>query len=376
MKTKYGSINLAAASPPRSPRRRSVLAGLAASGLGLRASGLGAQAPAVVSGRTITISLWGGVTEDSVKKWVQPEFERATGAKLAYDIGGQGARLNKLIAQRNSPPADVIFLTDEAVLTGYAQGVLSPVRRKGVPNAADVFDWMHTIDLHRTAETLPTVPYGVIAAVLAFNPEKVRPAPTSWSDLWRPDLRGKIAFPAVIASTMPAWVIIAAEMAGGGVGNVDPGFRKLAELRPAKLSVFWTDWAPLAKTGDVIAAPDLDYYLETMKQQGYPIDYVIPKEKAIGVTQLASVVKGKNQELAEAFLDILVSRRVQEGLAVDTFQGPVNSKAQVPAAIAARCSCGPRNQQLRMFDPKLISSMRPAWSERMNTEVVPRWGAK
>lgn len=361
---------------PRRLGRRSVLAGLGATGLAGVAKPLMAQAPAIASGTTITISLWGGVTEDSVRKWVQPEFEKATGAKLAYDIGGQGVRLNKLIAQKNNPPADVIFLTDEAVLTGLAQGVITPARRKNVPNVADVFDWMHTIKDYATDELLPTIPYAVISAVFAYNPDKVKEAPTSWADLWRPEFRGKMSFPAVAGSTMPAWVIIASELAGGSAANPDAGFKKLAELKPARLSLFWTDWAPLAKTGDVIAAPELDYYAETMKAQGYPIAYAFPKEKAIGVTQLASIVKGKNQDLAEAFVNILVDPKTQTGLAVDTFQGPVNSKAEIPAEIAARCSCGPRNQQLRFFDPKLISSVRPAWTERMNTEVVPKWGVK
>ena len=71
----------------------------------------------------MTVSVWGGITEDGVKKYVQVRrFERATGAKLAYDIGGMGARYNKLLAQRANPPADVFFSTDEALVSGRRPG--------------------------------------------------------------------------------------------------------------------------------------------------------------------------------------------------------------------------------------------------------------
>src|SRR5947209_7743048 len=128
---------------------------------------------------------------------------------------------------------------------------------------------------------------------------------------------------------MPAFVIIAAELAGGSAANPDSGFNKLAELRPSKLTVFWTDWAPLNKTGDVTLATEFDYYLETMKAQKYPIDYVIPKEKGFGVPEYVSVVTGtKNQELAEIFLNLMLEPRVQEPVAIEAYQEPTNKNAK------------------------------------------------
>lgn len=355
--------------------RRLVLGGLGASGL-LAAGGrrAAAQAPAIAKGATITISLWGGVTEDSIRRLVEPEFTSLTGGKLAYDIGSQGARFNKLLAQRNSPPADVIFTTDEAVIAGHKAGVLMPARSKNVPNLADVFDWAQTVKVAGPPGTVPGVPYTLISEVIAFNPDKLKTRPSSWGDLWWPEVQGKLATGAPSASTMPEMVIIAAEMNGGGASHPDPGFAKLAQLRPLKLSLFWTDYAPMVKTGEVIMSTELDYYVETMKSQGYPIDYVYPKEKAIGLSEYASIVKGtKYPELAEAFLNVMLDSGVQEALARDTYQGSVSSKAKPTPAVAARCACGDKVQQLRFFDPGFIASVRPAWTERLTTEVLPHW---
>src|ERR1700733_13417579 len=89
------------------------------------ASGRGAQ---------LRVSTWGGVTQDSIKTYVQPQFEKETGATIVYDIGGQGAPFNKLLAQRVNPPADVFFSTDETVVAGYRAGILIPSRRSNIPN--------------------------------------------------------------------------------------------------------------------------------------------------------------------------------------------------------------------------------------------------
>src|SRR5690606_17961213 len=116
-------------------------------------------------------------------------------------------------------------------------------------------------------------------------------------------------------------VIIASELAGGSVDNVDPGFKLLADLRPSKLTVFWTDWAALYQSGDVVVATEFDYYFEGMKKQGYDIEYVVPKEKGIGVPEYASIVKGtQNRELAEIFLNLMLEPDVQENFAKLTFQ--------------------------------------------------------
>ena len=334
-------------------------------------------APSIARGTTLTVSTWGGVTQDGIKAYAQKEFEKQTGATLAFDIGGQGARYNKLLAQRASPPADVFFSTDEAVVAGYRAGILTPANRKNVPNAANIQDWALSVKEFGTATTIPGAPYTLIAYVLAHNPEVVKDKPTSWADMWRPEFHGKLALAAPVHSQMPAFVIIAAELAGGSAANPEPGFKKLAELRPSKLTIFWTDWAPLNKTGDVTLATEFDYYLETMKAQKYPIDYVIPKEKGIGVPEYVSIVKGtKNQELAEIFLNLMLEPSVQEPFAIETYQGPTNKNVKLSVAQMALCACGARVDQLLFFDPSLFADRRAAWTERLNTEVVPNWRAR
>src|SRR5260221_13836365 len=122
---------------------RALLRRAGALGLGAAVAPLTAraQAPMIGRGLTLTVSTWGGVTQDGVKAYVQPEFEKRTGATLAYDIGGQGARYNKLLAQRANPPADVFFSTDEAVVAGPPAGVLTSAARESLSNLSQLPDW-------------------------------------------------------------------------------------------------------------------------------------------------------------------------------------------------------------------------------------------
>jgi putative spermidine/putrescine transport system substrate-binding protein len=300
------------------------------------------------------------------------------GVRIAYDIGAQGARYNKLLAQRANPPADVFFCVDEAVIAGHRAGILQAGTQKNIPRAAELYDWAVPGRNTVPPGVVPGVAYAIISYVIGYNPQAVTQPPNSWGDLWRPEFRGKLALAAPGHTMMPALLITAAEMNGGGVQNMDPGFRKMAELRPAKLTFFFTDWAALVRTGDVIAGTEFDYYLQGMKTQGFPVEWVVPKERGIGTPQCIAIVKGTNipTDVSEAFLNLMVDPKVQEAIAVKTFQGIANRSVKLSADEASKCTCGARLEQARFFDPVIIADNRPLWTERLNTEVVPSWGKR
>ena len=360
--------------PPPLLSRRSVLT--LGSGLLATANAARAQpAPAIAKGTTLVVSTWGGVTSDWLRDQVGPEFEKQTGAKLAFDVGGQGARYNRLLAQKGNQSADIFMGNDESIVGGLRNGFLQPADRKVMSNYADLQDWAVSVKVADPQAQVAGAPFTLIAYVLAYNSETVTTKPTSWDDLWRPEFKGKLALAAPGHSAMPNLVIMAAELAGGSATNVDPGFAKLAELRPNKLTFFWTDWAPLLKTGDTNSATEFDYYLQTMKAQGYPIDFVFPKEGGIASTSSAALVMGtKNREIGQAFMNLLIDPKTQETAAARIFQSPTNKKVQVPSDVAAKISIGDEKlKRIRFFDPVVAYENRPAWTERLTLEVVPAW---
>jgi putative spermidine/putrescine transport system substrate-binding protein len=363
---------------PKPLSRRKTLKLLGASSIGSVVwARNGLAAPPIAKGAVLTVSTWGGVTQDAIRKNVEPSFTKATGATLAYDIGAQGPRYSKLLAQRASPSADVFFGSDESLIAGLKAGILTPARKKNLANLADISPWALTVPSPAGPDTIGGTPYGLISYVIGYNPDRVKTPITSWNDLWRPEFAGKLAYASPFHSMMPALVVTAAELAGGSMSNVNPGFEKLAQLRPAKLGFTWTDWAALYKSGDVIIATEFDCYLDVMKSQDYGIQYVVPKEKGLACIDGVGIVKGRpNVELAEYFLDVIMSPEAQIGLSRDLLQGPINSKAKLPPDIASKCSCGANIADLRFFDPEPFVALRPSWTERMKTEVIPNWAAR
>jgi putative spermidine/putrescine transport system substrate-binding protein len=335
---------------------------------------VGLAQPNIGKGTTLTVSTWGGVTSDGLRDHVAPEFEKLTGARLAYDIGGMGARYNKLLAQKGNQSADVFFGTEEAVIGGLANGVLETADVKALPNYTSLYPWAKGPKAKDPSQVTMAVNQ-LITYALAYNPRVIKTPPTSWADMWRPEFQGHFAMAAPAHSQMPAFVIIAAELAGGSAKNVDPGFARLAQLRPNKLTFFWTDWAPMLKTGDTNSACEFDYYLETMKAQGYPIDYVFPQEGAFGAPEGAALVAGtKNREIAQAFLNLMLDVTIQSVFAEKLFQGPSNMLVKPTAAVAAKMSYGEEKmKKIRFFDPYDWYDNRAAWTERLTTEVVPEW---
>lgn len=357
-------------------RRSALRLGMIGAGFGLLPAGFGTRLRAADT-PVLTVSTWGGITEESIRQFVQPAFEKLTGATLAYDIGGQGARYNKLLAQRSNPPADVFLSTDEAVVSGLQADVLTPVRRAALSNLPDVADWALSVKQGTTEETVAGAPFTLLDYGLGFNPKSVDPMPQSWNDLWDPRFEGKLAFAAPAHSQMPAMVAIAAELAGTSLDNLDAAFELLAKLRPGKLTVFWTDWAPLLKSGEVIGATDFGYYFEAMKDQGYDMAQASVKEGAVAVPEYVTIVKGTEKvELAEAFLNLMMDPKVQGAFAAASYQGPTNTKTELPEAVKSRVIHGEAVSKLRFFDPELFAANRAIWTERMNLEVVPNWSIR
>lgn len=333
-------------------------------------AGAGAfAAPSIVRSqtRTLTISTWGGDTENAIKTFVMPKFQKEHNAKLVFDIGSMGARYNKIRAQKGLSTVDVFFSTDEPVYNGMRTGLFAELNPKNIPNMADLHDW-----------ATPTkgfgVGYGLITFGLAYHTGKVKNPPTSWKDLWRNDISNKLALPALFHSLMPALLIRASELGGGSASNLAPGLAQLSKLRPKKLSYFWTAWAPLLKSGDVHVAAEFDYYIEGMKDKGYPVAWNNPTDKGFATYQHLSIPKAsKNKALAEAFLNAMLDPGVQESIANKTYQGPTNKKVKLKPSVAKRSTYGDRLKNIRFFDGKEIDKKRLAISEMLKTKVLPNW---
>jgi putative spermidine/putrescine transport system substrate-binding protein len=318
----------------------------------------------------LVISTWGGTTEEWVRDHVEPVFKQTyPNVTVVYDIGGMSARYNKLLAQKESPEINLFFTTAEFLFAARDAGLLSPLNRDNIPNMQYLEDWA-------LADPNYGVGFAAIALGLGYNPDffGTNP-PTSWQDLWRPEVQGKIAVPAIGHSMMPQFIITAAELNGGSQDNIDPGFAYLAELKPAAQAFFYTDWNAQFDSGDIVLAADFDYFINYMADTGSNIKWVIPKEGTFGSLEGVAIVKGtENQEVAEAFINTMLSAEVQLSAALDLLNSPARKGVVVPADVAQKLAAyGSAASSVIWLDPAFAVKSRPQWTEFMNELVAPAW---
>ena len=321
-------------------------------------------------GQELVVSVWGGTYQEAVAQAAGPAFEEATGAKLVFDTGSGPDRLNKIVSSVGAETDDVMLNSAEFTIAAQDAGALAPLEGDSLSNYADTADWAKPFDFG--------VAFGVYALGIAYDPTVVTTPPTSWNDLWNPEFAGKLALPAVTHSAMPALLVTAAELNGGSIDDIQPGIDALAELKPAKTSFFWTDWAPLAQSGEVVAAAEFDLYASTMERSGdYDIAFAYPEEGAIASLAVASVVDTGNdtkEALAREFIDILLAADTQEQIAELMYQSPANVTAVIPDDVAdVVLTADEMQQKARFFDDAALAAKRAEWTQLLNTEVLPKW---
>ena len=149
----------------------------------------------------------------------------------------------------------------------------------------------------------------VINMVLAYNTGIE--APTSWNDLLSDKLSKKVGIPSVSSGS-------AFQFVGTMVSNSDFGwdyFRKMKENGGVQFKAN-NDVLQRIATGEILAGAVLDYMVTDMKNQGSPVDFVIPEEGVIAVASPIALVKGgKNTQNGQMFLEYILSEEGQTLLA-------------------------------------------------------------
>ncbi len=319
----------------------------------------------------LVISVWGGTTEEFIREFAEPKFKEIyPNVNVIYDVGGMSARYNKLLAQKESPEVDIFISTSEALISAINEGLVVPINKDNIPNMENLYDWALPASEYGAA-------YAAIAYGLGYNPDFFGDnPPDSWDDLWRPEVQGKIAVPAVGHSMMIDFIIAAAELNGGSMDNPQPGFDALAQLDPVAQTFFYTDWNALFNAGDVVLATDFDYYINSMADTGSNIVYVTPKEGGFGSLQHAAVVKGTaNQEAVEIFINILLEPDVQQAVGESLLNAPARTDTVLSPELADSLACyGESLNQINWLDPEFAAAHRAEWTELMNEFVSPEWG--
>ena len=317
--------------------------------------------------QTLTVAGYGGSFEQTMRKEVIPDFEKAHKVKVEYVAGNSTDTLAKLQAQKANQVIDVAIVDDGPMYQAIQLGFCGKIA--GLP--AD--------DLYTTARFKDdkAVAIGLVATGLMYNTkafkEKGWAAPTSWNDLKDAKYKKTIVIPPINNTYGLYTLMMFARLNGGGEKNIEPGFKVMkADVNPNVLAYEPSPgkMTELFESGQGLLAVWGSGRVQSFANTGFPVDFVYPKEGA--VTLLASacpIAKANASPLASQFIEAMLQPKLQLILLKDYGYGPVNKKVDVPPELAKMAPVGEKAAKLINPDWDTINAHRDEWTKRWNREV-------
>ncbi|RYU14534.1 thiamine ABC transporter substrate-binding protein [Nocardioides iriomotensis] len=274
-------------------------------------------------------------THDSwnMSKQVLRDFEQQTGYDLTIQPAGDaGALTNKLVLTKGSPIADAVYGIDNTFASrAVDEGVLTDFTPKTNPGSA-----YEPQDAEAAAQLTPVDYSDVCVNVddVWFKEHDLAP-PTSFEDLADPAYDGLFVTPAPSTSS-PGLAFLAATVAEYGEDGWQDYWQRLVD-NDVKVTAGWSDAYQVDFTAGG-GSGDRPIVLSYASSPPFtiPEGETKPTTSALLDTcfrqvEYAAVLDGAaNPEGAQAFVDFLGSRELQEALPDEMYVFPVDPEATLP----------------------------------------------
>ncbi len=327
--------------------------------------------PQTAAPRTLTI-----MTHDSfgASEDVIAEFEQANNAKVVIlKSGDAGSTLNKAILSKDAPLADVIYGVDNTFLgRALAAGIVEPYNSPALADIPDRFK------LDPQNRMLP-VDYGhvIINYDKAYLQEKGLAPPASLRELTEPQWKGKLVVQNP-ATSSPGLAFLLATIAAFPEGSAYDWKQFWRDLRANDVYVS-PDWSdayysqfsgssgkgPRPLVVSYATSPAAEVFFSEGKLEEPPTGNL--EGTAFEQIEFVGILKGtKNRDLAEKWVDFMLSKRFQEDIPLQMFVYPVAQAAKWPEVFV---KFGQPPAQAFVLTPEQIDQGREQWIEAW-TQIV------
>lgn len=321
-------------------------------------------------GGTLRVATWGGDWGDGVRESAGELFEEETGATVQYVHGNPADNLTKLLAApEDDPPFDVMQVDNLTQVSLIEQGLIEPVDHSALP-LDELFDEGVTTDEYGPAFTL-------VPVVIAWNPDTYEelglPEPTSFDDLFAPELRGRVAYPGMRVGFAPLIISGLANAWFGDPAAAEEAIEKLSTIEPRVYGAT-PEMATWLTNGDVHAAVTHPAQVQVMRAQGFELAMVYPEAgdaRSMVYWNMTEIIRGTpNRELAEEWIRINLSCPAQEAFG--------RRNGVLPTCISTAEEFGQDDELQAMSvapedmsamfqaDPTMILENREAWNSAWN----------
>jgi thiamine transport system substrate-binding protein len=357
-----------------SPLRAAIVLGLLMVLVGMllvACGGPASQVSTATSGpRRLTV-----YTHDSfdVSQSVVQAFQQANNAEVQFISGGDaGTALNKLILSKNNPLADVFYGVANTFLSrALAEGIFVPYESPLLAQIPQEFK----LDPQNMA--LP-VDYGDVCMNYqkAYFEDKGLALPQSLEDLLKPEYRGLLVVENPVTSS-PGLAFLLTTIAHFG----DPGYLDFWKGLVANDVLVVNDWETAYYTnfsqwgGDrplVVSygsSPPFEVIDANPPVQEPPTGAIVADDTCFRQIEFVGILQGtKNTDLAQKWVDFMLSPVFQEDMPLKMYVFPVNPQAKLDPTFQKYLAIPQHPVQL---PPDEIAAKRDTWITAW-TETVLR----
>ena len=311
----------------------------------------------------------------SISKDVIATFEAEHGCTVRFLQGGDvGLTLNQAILTKNAPIADILFGVDTTFLSRalkadifepYTSPALATVRPELIPLGAlglvtpiDFGDVCLNVDTHW------------------FTQRGITP-PQDLADLIRPEYQDLVVVQNP-ATSSPGLAFLLATIARFGEAEAFGFWERLKAngvlVRPGWKEAYWGDFTAASKGKRPIVvsyatSPAAEVHFSGNASAPAPTQAVLTPGSCFRQVEYAGILKGtKNLELAQKFIDFMLSPAFQEDIPLNMFVFPAVGTTHLPEVFQRHAQMA---ETPAWMDPERITAHREAWIARWNRIMTP-----
>ena len=321
-------------------------------------------------GAELVVATWGWA--EAGLKTLAADFESQYNCTIVVDpTSGNGDRLNKLMAEKDDPTADVALLTKSFAETGIQNDLFEKMDTNIVTSLGDLYDFC--VDENGYGPCYSLCRYGIMYNADALEQLNL-PAPTSYQDLFDDQYAGMVALPDMTSTAGPYMLVAMAEAMGGSQEDVSAAMSLMQEKKD-NINLWYTassDVVNAFTTGEANITVFMDINMPGLISSGINMKWVDASEGSFAAPAAVEVVKNcKNPELAQLFVEYLICNDTQNKIAEVLNEAPVNKNATMADELKTYLAFGEESMgALKEFDDAYITTAKGEWIDTFQRTVA------
>lgn len=289
-------------------------------------------------------------------------IEAEIGVKMPHDNKNSGQTLSQLLAEKESPVADVAYYGVTTGIKAANESVATAYKPKGFEDIAE--------GLKDPDGRWFTIHYGTLGLFVNKDALGDAPVPACWADLKKPEYEGLVGYLDPSSAFVGYAGAVAVNRAfGGDLDNFDPAIAYFNDLgKNDPIVPKQTSYARVV-SGEIPILFDYDFnaYRGKYTEDGN-FEFVLPCEGSVVVPYVMSLVaNGPKPEVGKKVLDFILSDKGQ-AIWTNAFLKPARP-VELPADVAAKFLPDSDYERATPVDYAKMEQVQKAFGERYLAEV-------